>query len=233
MIEKIITTAQDELFYLEKKSNAQLNDKTANAGSGNYTKFWRDLKPSFQGQPWCACFVSWCARIADIPDTIIPTFYDCDVGMKWFKTRSVFHTKPQRGDIVFFGIPGDSQHVGIVTDVTADRVHTIEGNTSGGSTMIANGGGVFAKSYALTYGKILGYGRPKYEKLEEDMTKAETIALLEELNPRSNAIGDVPEWGREAIQKLIDGKAFSDEKALNLSLDMIRFAVFLDRAGKL
>ena len=35
--EKVILIAKNEIGYLEKKSNSQLDDKTANAGSGNYT----------------------------------------------------------------------------------------------------------------------------------------------------------------------------------------------------
>ena len=36
-IEKLITTAEAEIGYLEKKSNKDLDSKTANAGSSNYT----------------------------------------------------------------------------------------------------------------------------------------------------------------------------------------------------
>ena len=43
MIEKLINIANAEIGYLEKKSNKDLDNKTANAGSGNYTKYARDL----------------------------------------------------------------------------------------------------------------------------------------------------------------------------------------------
>ena len=56
----VIGIAEEEIGYLEKRSNSQLDSKTANAGSGNYTKYWRDIAPSYQAQPWCAGFVSWC-----------------------------------------------------------------------------------------------------------------------------------------------------------------------------
>ena len=59
-MKKVILIAKNEEGYLEKKSNSQLDSKTANAGSANYTKYWRDIEPSYQGQPWCAAFVSWC-----------------------------------------------------------------------------------------------------------------------------------------------------------------------------
>ena len=37
-INKLIQIAKNEVGYLEKKSNAQLDSKTGNAGSNNYTK---------------------------------------------------------------------------------------------------------------------------------------------------------------------------------------------------
>lgn len=60
VINKLIATAEAEIGYLEKRSNSNLDSKTGNAGSNNYTKYWRDIKPDYQGQPWCACFVTWC-----------------------------------------------------------------------------------------------------------------------------------------------------------------------------
>ena len=59
-IEKVLSIARQEIGYLEKRSNSQLDSKTANAGSNNYTKYARDLYPSLQGQPWCDMFVDWC-----------------------------------------------------------------------------------------------------------------------------------------------------------------------------
>ena len=60
VIEKLISVAREELGYLEKASNKNLYNKTANAGYNNYTKYWADIKPSWQGQAWCAVFVTWC-----------------------------------------------------------------------------------------------------------------------------------------------------------------------------
>ena len=57
-IDKVISLAKAEVGYLEKASNSNLESKTANAGYNNYTKYCRDIKPDYQGQPWCACFVT-------------------------------------------------------------------------------------------------------------------------------------------------------------------------------
>lgn len=147
-IDKLIQIAKNEVGYLEKASNSQLDSKTANAGSNNYTKYWRDVKPSYQGQPWCAGFVSWCFMKAfgqekakkllkHWPYVYCPTMADL----------FTLNSNPKVGDIVIFYRNGVFAHTGIVIKVSGDRFWTVEGNTSGGSTIIANGGGVCQKSY--------------------------------------------------------------------------------------
>lgn len=148
VIEKVIKIAKNEIGYLEKKSNSQLDSKTANAGSNNYTKYWRDVKSSYQGQPWCAAFVSWCFMKAfglNKAKKLLkhwPYVYCPTLGQLFTKNAN-----PKVGDIVIFYHNGTFTHTGIVTAVNGDRFYTIEGNTSGASGIIANGGGVCAKSY--------------------------------------------------------------------------------------
>lgn len=173
--EALVTEAKKWVGYLEKKSNYQLEDYTANAGTGNYTVFgkWYPM----QAQPWCASFVSYVAEKAGIPTSIIPKHASCTVGVNWFKQHGRWRSRqgytPQIGDIIYFSYNGTSPaHVGIVYNVDASKVYTIEGNTSGGSTLIDNGGGVARKSYPLTYIKILGYGNPAYT---DDTTEYKAI----------------------------------------------------------
>lgn len=147
-IDKLIQIAKNEVGYLEKASNSQLDSKTANAGENNYTKYWRDIKPDYQGQPWCAAFVSWCIMKAFGLDTAKkllkhwPYVY-CPTMADLFTLNS----NPKVGDIVIFYRNGEFTHTGIVIKVSGDQFWTVEGNTSGGSTIIANGGGVCQKSY--------------------------------------------------------------------------------------
>lgn len=147
-IDKLIQIAKNEVGYLEKASNSQLDSKTANAGENNYTKYWRDIKPDYQGQPWCAAFVSWCFMKAfgqekakkllkHWPYVYCPTMADL----------FTLNSNPKVGDIVIFYRNGTFTHTGIAIKVSGDRFWTVEGNTSGGSTIIANGGGVCQKSY--------------------------------------------------------------------------------------
>ena len=66
-IELLLKIASAEVGYLEKASNRNLDSKTGNAGSNNYTKYARDLDniPGFYNGPkngyaWCDVFVDWC-----------------------------------------------------------------------------------------------------------------------------------------------------------------------------
>lgn len=148
VINKVMSVARKEVGYLEKKSNSALDSKTANAGTANYTKYWRDIKPEWQGQPWCAVFVAWVLMksfglamakklLKHWPYTYCPNMKD------YFGLNA----NPKVGDIVIFWRGGEFAHTGIVTKVQGDRFWTIEGNTSGASGIIPNGGGVCEKSY--------------------------------------------------------------------------------------
>lgn len=147
-INAVIKVAQNEIGYLEKKSNAQLNSKTANAGYNNFTKYWRDVYPAYQGQAWCACFISWIfmktfgLAMAKKLLKHWPYVYCPTLGSLFTKNAN-----PKVGDIVIFYRNGTFAHTGLVTKVQGDRFWTIEGNTSGASGIVANGGGVCAKSY--------------------------------------------------------------------------------------
>ena len=164
---KMLQTALAEVGYLEKRSNVKLYDKTANAGSANYTKYgaWFD-SGKYQAQPWCDMFVSWCAAQCGEAEAVGHFAY-CPSHVNFFKAKGQWFGRgaktPQPGDIIFFANDGKTAcHVGIVEKVSGGYVHTIEGNTNGGTTLIANGGGVHQKKYVLTSSYILGYGRPAY-----------------------------------------------------------------------
>ena len=163
----IIAVAKAEIGYKEKASNASLDDKTANAGSGNYTKYGRDLgNQTGPGWPWCHQFVSWCAKKAGC-ENIIPITASCATGVSWFNQKGQYHKKsgytPKKGDIIYFG-SGGGDHVGLVTDCDGKYVYTIEGNTGsqGSSSVIAEGNAVCDKKYPLDLARIDGYGSPSY-----------------------------------------------------------------------
>lgn len=166
--EKVTTVAEAEVGYLEKKSNKDLDDKTANAGSTNYTKYGKWI--GVNGDYWCASFLSWLFYKAfgdALGKKILCGAYSaaCEVIRQNFIKSGKFDKTPNTGDVIFFTGTRHSgaNHIGYVYKVANGTVYTIEGNTSGGSTVIDNGGGVAKKTYSVTYGRILGYGHPKYE----------------------------------------------------------------------
>lgn len=173
--EKLIEVARNEIGYVEKRSNADLDSKLGNAGSNNYTKYARDLFPNLQGQPWCDMYVDWChvqafGRVKAMQligggfSAYTPTSAQYYKNKGWWKTSD-----PKPGDQIFFKNNTRIYHTGIVTNVLDGRVHTIEGNTSGMSGVVANGGAVCEKSYLLTYEKIAGYGRPDWSIVESPL----------------------------------------------------------------
>ena len=163
-MEDMIKVALAEEGYLEKRTNDMLESKTANAGSNNYTKFGRDM--GCNGQPWCDAFVDWCFKkaygTAEAKALLGGWSNYTPTSAQYFKNMHQWFTTPQRGDIIFFKNSQRICHTGIVLEVKNGRVYTIEGNTSGGSTLEANGGCVAKKNYPLGYNRIAGYGRPKY-----------------------------------------------------------------------
>ena len=184
-IDKLIQIAKSEIGYLEKASNSQLDSKTANAGENNYTKYWRDIKPDYQGQPWCAAFVSWCMMKAFGLDTAKkllkhwPYVY-CPTMADLFTLNS----NPKVGDIVIFYRNGTFTHTGIVIKVSGDRFWTVEGNTSGGSTIIANGGGVCQKSYYNSNLPGTKFCTPNYS-LVKDTTPVSDSDTVKKQNTRA------------------------------------------------
>lgn len=184
-IDKLIQTTKNEIGYLEKASNSQLDSKTANAGENNYTKYWRDIKSDYQGQPWCAAFVSWCMMKAFGLDTAKkllkhwPYVY-CPTMADLFTLNS----NPKVGDIVIFYRNGTFTHTGIVIKVSGDRFWTVEGNTSGGSTIIANGGGVCQKSYYNSNLPGTKFCTPNYS-LVKDTTPVSGSDTVKKQNTRA------------------------------------------------
>lgn len=169
-IDRLIQTAKNEVGYMEKSGNAQLDSKTANAGSGNYTKYWRDIAPDYQGQAWCACFVTWCFVKAFGKDSArrllrhYPYVYCPTLGNLFTRNAN-----PKRGDIVIFKRNGEFTHTGIVTYVNGDYFETVEGNTSDGHAIVANGGAVCAKSYYNSNLPGTKFCTPDYSIVESEV----------------------------------------------------------------
>lgn len=179
-VDKVIKTANAEVGYLEKRSNAKLSSKTGNAGDNNYTKYgsWYQMN----GVYWCAIFVSWCfakAYGSDAAKKLLCGGYSasCETLRQQFKKAGKYYTTPEKGDLIFFSGSrhAGANHIGIVTKATNEYVYTVEGNTSNYHVVIDNGGSVAAKCYERSNDHILGYGRPNYDKKSVQVSSTKKI----------------------------------------------------------
>ena len=191
--QKVLDIALSEVEYLEKETFAQLDSKTANAGDENYTKYSRDLAAvnfyngSKKGAAWCDVFVDWCfykafGKAAALAITFQPTNNKvnygagCRYSREYYQKKGRLYDAPQIGDQIFFYSKDKSEiaHTGLVYNVDNSQVYTVEGNTSGASGVISNGGGVCKKSYSLSYNRLAGFGRPDYgiQTVKEEQVQA-------------------------------------------------------------
>lgn len=172
----VLKVALAEVGYLEKASNYNLDSKTANAGYNNYTKYgkWYGMN----GQPWCDMFVSWCAAQAGAL-SIVGKYAYVPSHTSFFRSLGRYHARgsytPVKGDVIIFK---NESHIGLVNYVSNGYVYTVEGNTSSGSTLVPNGGGVYQKSYPLTSSYIQGYGNPKYTSTSSSTSYSTENAML-------------------------------------------------------
>lgn len=201
-VKKLLQIAAGEIGYKEKETNANLDNKTANAGDGNFTKYARDLREkgyyqaSKQGYAWCDMFVDWCflqlcGGDPDVAQKIIcqsgPYGAGCKFSAQYYKNQGRFHTSnPKPGDQIFFN---NYAHTGIVEKIVGNVVHTIEGNTSNQ---------VARRTYTLGSSSIDGYGRPMYDA-EEEFTP---VTLTGTASTGSDA-------DNKAIIAYLKGKGFS------------------------
>lgn len=148
--------------YLEKKSNAYLDDFTKNAGDKNYTKFARDVnswnQPGCQGQPWCAVYQFWklvtVLGLTKALQIMGGGFYNCQSVTRHAKEKGTWHSTPKKGALIIFR---NGSHIGSVNTFDSTYVYTNEGNTSGVAGVVANGGACRNKKYKLTDSAIDGY----------------------------------------------------------------------------
>ena len=162
--------------YLEKRTNAYLDDFQKNAGYNNYTKFARDVdswgQPGCQGQPWCAEYQFWkLAKVLGITKALQIMgggFYNCVSITNWAKKNGTWHSTPKDGALVIFR---DGSHIGSVRSYSNTYIYTNEGNTSSAAGVIANGGSCRNKRYLRSDPVIDGY---IWITWEDEKTSTET-----------------------------------------------------------
>ncbi|GEM_PF-3459007 len=166
-LQSLLDLAASQVGYPEKNNSSNL-DSFSVSGSGNYTKYARDINalglPGCQGQPWCGVYQMWLECKNSSKTTALanlgPTFYNCFSTMNWAKANNRWLAKtgtPKPGYRVIFS----QSHIALVTKVTGSHssgsIHTNEGNTSDGSGINRDGGRVCNKTYPRSHANILGY----------------------------------------------------------------------------
>ncbi len=192
----LINVALSQVGYHNgnKLSDLDGSNKTSTA---NYTEYgyWygHHVLNKNEGHfyAWCAMFISWCARQAQIPISIISNSAYAGANETAHHFNNLAYTSrnnatPKVGDLVFFG---DFDHVGIVYEVTSSNIKTIEGNSDGE---------VKINTYPKTSTYIKGYGRPNYEPKSFVTITLDTYYIQNKsgayLNPtaQSNDDNDIP-----------------------------------------
>lgn len=222
-IKDLVSLALGEVGYLEKATNANLDSKTGNAGYNNYTKYAAEMDKidgfyngRKNGYSWCDVFVDWCMvktfgvtealRLLCQPTKSMGA--GCDYSAGYYRSKGRWYTKPQVGDQIFFKSSSYAYaHTGLVVDVTSTQVITVEGNTSGASGVVSNGGGVCKKSYPIGYANIVGYGRPDWTAAESAGTTAtkQTMVSVQLPQIKKGATGA----SVKALQILLIGAGYS------------------------
>ena len=182
----LVAVALSQLGYQEGDNPGDFSGETA--GDNNYVEYsynMGDFGLGYGGEdyPWCASFVSWClyqsgctnqggyadfCRFHAGEDAYIWKEVGCASWVEQLEVTGYYRKsglyRPQSGDLIFFQDGGRVCHVGIVVYTQGDRVYTVEGNTSDGAGLDANGGGVYLKKYSLSSDYIHGYGVLPYQE---------------------------------------------------------------------
>ncbi|MBQ4429109.1 MAG: CHAP domain-containing protein, partial [Clostridia bacterium] len=130
----IVNVAVSQYGYHEGNSISDLGGGNTN-GSNNYTEYgyWYGINVNgWSGgwyDSWCAMFVSWCARQAQIPTSILKNSAGAGHSSSYFNIPYYdgANYSPQVGDLFFHK---DWTHVGLVKSVNGNTFETIEGNSS-------------------------------------------------------------------------------------------------------
>ena len=210
-----MATSKELLGIAASQIGVKENPPMSNNVKYNVWYYGREV--SGRGYPWCMVFVQWVFAKAGV-DLPVRTA-SCGALMRAAQSAGKWVTRDyQPGDVVIYDFPGGAMtdHCGIVERVDRGYISAIEGNTS--STNNADGGAVERRARKVS--QIVGAYRPTFDKEVDDV--------------RYNTVKECPGWAQDTIKKLVNkGLLNGTGQGFDLSLDMIRLLVILDRAGSL
>ena len=160
----IVNIAKSQIGYQEGESAGYYSGEVP--GGNNYTEYGRWYgsyigETWYRGAQWCAMFVSWCAYVAGVGESIIDYHQYTESQVQLFKNQGRAYSwatvkaggyTPLPGDVVYFLSSSGAasgrtvNHVGLVTGYSNGTLYTIEGNTSS-AYFSTDGGCCSDKSY--------------------------------------------------------------------------------------
>ena len=173
----VIAVALSQLGYHEGNNNGDL-DGLNSGGSKNFTEYnvlFGKLDNGegngvSYGYAWCAAFVNWCLRQAQVDKELTGGMYvSCNSWRNWFINQgsqygAEYHDReddyiPKKGDLIFYRSltathSRATDHIGIVLKCEDGKVYAIEGNADNK---------VGLHEYDLTNRYIVGYGSIAYQ----------------------------------------------------------------------
>lgn len=174
----LIKLGKEQVGYLEKKSNDNLDTHTANAGYGNYTKFSRDINNvglmGCQAQAWCISFQFWLDLKTFGRDKALGFWNMTEktyCGYHCFSTYNVFNVSgkvgktPKLGALVIFTYSHAGRVIDIYTKNGVQYIDCLEGNTSDTTIDERNGGCVAIKTRRADSSVIKGYCYIDYDNI--------------------------------------------------------------------
>lgn len=153
-------------FTFEKASVRSLFVATAlSQANGRPSGGSRNKYNNYSGEPWCAYFVVWCARNANVSLSVVPNIYLCSSLKSHYRAKGLWHGvgyTPKAGDIIFYSnySGGTPSHVGIVTSCSNGTVYTKEGNVGGGQ--VGSRVRTVGAGYAASSWYVVGYASPGF-----------------------------------------------------------------------
>lgn len=191
---------------------------------------------------WCAIFAAGQAHAMGLTEAY-PMEMSCSLIIEKAKAMGLWIEGdsyiPCVGDWVIFAWEAPEgenmekpDHIGVVYDCDGEIIRTVEGN---------KGNKVDSRAFLVGDKRIRGFVHPDLSGLIGTVIAPVQVPTagepVEPVNPKlpilHSSVEDVPEWGRAAVQKLVDRGALQGvgEGDLALSEDLVRVLTILDRCG--
>ncbi|MBR0326878.1 MAG: CHAP domain-containing protein, partial [Clostridia bacterium] len=149
----IVNVALSQVGYREGNSFSDLDgeNKRGYADYNEYSYWWDGVA----NRSWCAAFITYCARQAQIPNTVLKGTLAANSAAFDLPMMPKSGTEPRVGDLIFFDwdLDGSSDLVGLVAKAEAEHVLVVHGNYAEYATVTR-----FSRNQV----DVLGYARPAY-----------------------------------------------------------------------